>query len=84
MTTLSHAANLLTSRRLQTLRDALSDGTWHSCWSLQQKTGSMAVHSEIAELRANGLDVRQRYSGRTPSGRRISEYRIPLSQGAFF
>ncbi len=31
---------------------------------------------DCADLRANGLTIEQRYSGKTPTGRRISEYRL--------
>jgi hypothetical protein len=42
---------------------------------LHTLTGSMAVHTDIAELRANGIAVACRQNGKTPNGRRIMEYR---------
>ena len=76
MTTASHFARIETSQRLQELVKVLEDGLWHSTLEIARRTGSVACHSDLHELRQNGFLVEQRYNGQTPSGRRISEYRM--------
>lgn len=73
-----HAANLSKSARLQRtltyLRGAGARGL--STSAISRRTGSMAVHSDIAELRANGVGVTCRYDHTTPAGRRVYRYRL--------
>lgn len=71
-----HFAKMENSRRLQEVHRILADGHWHSGLSISKITNSMATHTDIAEIRANGIRVEQRYNGKTPNGRRISEYRM--------
>ncbi len=76
MTTASHFARIETSQRLQEVARVLEDGLWHSSFEISRRTGSVACHSDIFEIRQNGYRIEQRYNGLTPSGRRISEYRM--------
>lgn len=71
-----HAAVLSRSPRLRRTLDVLRahpDGL--TTLALVQWTGSCAVHSDVAELRANGVNVACQYQG-TRDGRRIYRYRI--------
>ena len=75
----SHHAKLENSERLQSTLRVLKDFGWHTSEEIYQRTKSMAVHSDIHELRKNGLLIDQRYrKGLSPNGRRISEYRLLL------
>lgn len=71
-----HAARLSESPRLRRTLDVLRahpDGL--TTMALVQWTGSCAVHSDVAELRANGVNVACQYQGMR-DGRRIYRYRI--------
>lgn len=71
-----HAAKLSRSPRLRRLRDVLEahpDGL--TTLALVQWTGSCAVHSDVAELRQNGVPVACEYQGKR-DGRRVYLYRI--------
>ena len=73
-----HAANLSKSERLSRLHRLLvrADKPLTSL-QIQRKTGSMAVHTDIAELRANGIPVGPaRYESTTAEGRRIFSYAL--------
>ena len=64
------------SSRLKTLLDILKDGCSHTTKELQDRTGSCAVHSDIAEIRANGITVVRRYAGKNMNGRQINYYSL--------
>ena len=71
-----HAARLDSSPRLKrtlAVLEAHPDG----CTTLELVllTGSCAAHSDVAELRANGIPVECRYE-RTANGRRVYRYRV--------
>lgn len=71
-----HAAKLCRSPRLMRTLDVLRahpDGL--TTLELVQWTGSCAVHSDVAEIRANGIGVACEYLG-TRDGRRIYRYRV--------
>ena len=71
-----NAARLSGSPRLRRLRDVLAahpDGL--TTLAIVQWTGSCAVHSDVAELRANGIGVACEYQG-MKGGRRIYRYRL--------
>jgi hypothetical protein len=71
-----HAADLSRSPRLRRTLDVLRahpDGL--TTLALVQWTGSCAAHSDVAELRANGIKVACEYQGMR-DGRRIYRYRI--------
>ena len=75
----SHHANLKNSERLQSTLSVLADHRWHTSEEIYHRTQSMAVHSDIHELRKNGLIIDQRYrKGLTSKRRRISEYQLLL------
>jgi len=76
-----HAARLETSPRLKSVMAALWDGEWHSTMELAMRTGGCAIHSDIAELRANGIEIESRYEGVSANGRRVYAYRAALPQG---
>ena len=73
-----NAATLSRSSRLQATLLALTRAgarglTTHA---LADATGSMACHSDVSELRANGIAVTCVYEGRTHNGRKIYRYTI--------
>lgn len=73
----SHFAQLKNSERLQLLKKMLSDRQWHTTEEIALCTGSMAVHTDIHELRKNGVNVSPaKYCGRSTTGRKIYAYRI--------
>lgn len=71
-----HFAKIDKSERLQRLLGLLRDGKAHTTFDLASATNSMAVHTDIAELRANGHNVRTRYLGKRADGRRIYAYTL--------
>ena len=75
-----NAGSIYTSARLQATLAAIRDG-WASTREISVKTGSMAVHSDIAGLRDNGLTVEKRWS-HDVYGRRIHEYRLVWDERA--
>ncbi len=52
-----HAANIEKSRRLRLTLGPLQAPVGWTTKEIHQLTGSMAVHTDIAELRANGYDI---------------------------
>ena len=76
-----HAAKLANSARLRATLLALQRGPATTAW-LAAVTGSCAVHSDIAELRANGVAVACRLLRVTPgTRRRVYEYRLANAGG---
>ena len=71
-----HFAKFKNSKRLQDVHKILEDGKPHSGFEIQEATESMAVHTDISELRANGFTINQFYGGRTEKGRLISIYQL--------
>jgi hypothetical protein len=72
----SHAAILNKSERLKKLDALLCDGELHTTKEIQERTGSVAVHSDIHELRCNGRNISPAiYLGRTEANRKIHAYR---------
>jgi biotin operon repressor len=71
-----HSGNLATSQRLQDTLRCLVPGQWVSAFKIAVTTNSLAVHSDISDLRLNGVQIEQRYNGYTENGKRISEYRL--------
>lgn len=71
-----HAAKLDRSPRLARTLDVLRAHPG-GCTTLELvlHTGSCAVHSDVAELRANGIPVRCVYE-RTANGRRVYRYTV--------
>ena len=73
-------ANLKNSTRLQRLLTVLSDGQSYDTQYLARKTGSVAVHTDASELRAQGVPVSKAiYSGLSSSGRKIFKYKLDLA-----
>jgi hypothetical protein len=72
-----HAADLSRSPRLRRVLDVLKahPDSGMTTLELVHWTGSCAVHSDIAELRANGIKVGCTYEG-TRNGRRVYRYRL--------
>lgn len=70
-----HAANLEKSERLQrTYRFIRSFGKFGATsFMIQGHTGSMAVATDVSELRRNGLNIECKYIG-TRNGRRAYSY----------
>lgn len=71
-----HAGKLETSKVLQATLAVLRDGKWHTSAEFHAATGSMAVHSDIAGCRANGMTIDCEYHGKS-NGRKVYKYRIP-------
>ena len=71
-----HAAKLSRSPRLQRTLDVLRAHPG-GCTTLELVllTGSCAAHSDVAEIRANGIPVSCQYE-RTANGRRVYRYRV--------
>lgn len=59
-----HAARLDHSPRLQRVADLLADGREYSTREISRQADVFAVNSIVAELRANGYDVRCKCLGR--------------------
>lgn len=57
----SHFADIKKSSRLQKLHSVLLRGGIFSTARLQRETGSMAIHSDVHELRCNGIKVKCTY-----------------------
>jgi hypothetical protein len=72
-----NAGSIYTSASLQATLAAIRGG-WASTLEIQRRTGSMAVHSDIAAIRANGLTVQRRSRPDTAAGCRVSEYRLAV------
>lgn len=69
-----NAGSPKTSRRLRATIKAIRN--WRTTLGISKITGSMAVHSDIAALRANGICVKIKYIGMTTSKNRIYAYRL--------
>jgi hypothetical protein len=59
-----HTGSLATSARLQATLACISDGQWHSTREIATRTFSMAVHSDMAALKANGIAYDREQRGR--------------------
>ncbi len=59
-----HAAKIDRSPRLNRVLRVLRDGREHTSWELQMEARTVAVHTCISELRANGYAISRRQSGR--------------------
>ena len=77
-----NAAKLEKSSRLQAVLAFLRDRGERGATTaeLQAATGSMAIHSDVAEVRANGVEVSCAYDG-TSNGRRVYRYRLAAAGG---
>jgi hypothetical protein len=53
-----HACHIETSPRLQRVLAVLADGARHTTRDLMLRANVCAVNSCVAEIRANGIDVR--------------------------
>ncbi len=72
-----HAARLHSSARLQRVLDVLrGHPAGISTRDLILFTGSCAPHSDVAELRANGIRVDCEAAGKSRDGRRIFRYTL--------
>lgn len=69
------AATFDRSDRLKQTVDVLLDGQWHTTIEIRDRTNSCAVHTDLAELRANRFDLEKRYHGLV-AGRRVYAYRL--------
>ena len=70
------AGKVQTSARLQNTAKLLRRAGSHGLTTreISQATGSMAVHSDLSALRANGYEIRREEEGRTPDGGRVNRY----------
>jgi len=58
-----HAAKIRKSARLNRVLNVLRDGREHTSWELQMEARTVAVHTCISELRANGYAITCRRNG---------------------
>lgn len=80
---MTHAARIEKSSRLQRTLAALADGKAHTTAEIAHLTGSMAVHTDVHELRRNGYDVACQYVGRSPTGRKVYAYRLKTEPASY-
>ena len=76
---MKHKTSLKTARMQATIR-ALGGRGWRTSAEIAAQTGSVAVHSDVADLRASGVPVECKYSHTTGSGRRVYKYRMIRGQ----
>ena len=69
-------AKLSSSKRLQRVCELLSDAQEHSTLEICIRAGVCAVNSIVAELRAQGADIRCRQVRSKETGERIWVYRM--------
>ncbi len=70
-----HGGTMQKSLRLKkTLPLVLGRG--HTNFEIQAKTGSMAVHTDVDDLRKLGWPVKRFYQGLSENGRKIQLYRV--------
>ena len=75
-----NAAKLERSERLRRTYYVLLSGP-KTTQELQELTGSMAVHSDVAELKANGIKVLPaKYIGKSSGGRKVYLYSLESSR----
>lgn len=78
----SHAARIENSDRLRKTLTALSAGHFVTAREIANKTGSMAVHTDIHELRQNGFKIVCTYKKTATSGRSLPHYQLIEQAGA--
>jgi len=71
-----NAARLEKSERLQRTLEVLMDGKPHTTLDIAVRTRSCATHSNIAELRENGVGVSCRCAGTSAQGGRVYVYQL--------
>jgi len=71
-----HVTNEAKSKRLQALYKVLKDHKYHTTAEIQGKTGSVAVHTDISDLRSNDHDIICDYGHTTDEGRKVYKYRL--------
>ena len=69
-------ARLSTSKRLQRVHKLLSDGGEHSTLEICIRASVCAVNSIVAELRAQGADIRCRQIRSPETGEQLWVYRM--------
>jgi len=69
-----HGGNSAKSERLKPILQVLSDAAWHTTTELSKKNHSVALHSDISDLRKNGFTIHCEYSGLSRTGRKIYKY----------
>jgi len=76
-----HAGKIATSSRLKDTLAAIY-GRWQTTQEIADRTGSVAVHSDVAALRAGGLVVLSRFVRTTEAGRKVYAYcaTVPLTE----
>jgi len=71
-----HFAKLDKSNRLKKTLAALAGNRWKTTDEIRRQTKSVAVHSDISELRRNNKDIICRYDHKEPNGSRVYRYRL--------
>lgn len=71
-----HGGKLESSPRLQAVLTMLQSGPATTI-QLQEATRSCAIHSDINDLKKNGIKIKPaKYIGRTPDNRKIFKYEL--------
>jgi hypothetical protein len=70
-----HGGSPQTSDRLRQTLLYLADGNWHTTLDIQSVTGSVAVSSDVGDLRKCGYNISCEYQGLTENKRKIYRYR---------
>lgn len=68
--------NIKKSDRLQTLLGFMRKGSWCDSLVIASHTASLAIHSDIQDLRRNGYLIERKYCGLNGNGRQINKYRL--------
>lgn len=75
---MTHAGKLNKSQRLQALHAYLAErrSTGATTQEIARATGSVAVHSDASDLRANGVKVECEFEETNEYGRKVYRYRL--------
>lgn len=72
----SHAAKIENSDRLRRTLAVISDGDNYTARDIARHTKSMAVHTDIHELRENGFVIQKEYMQPPCGGRMLPHYQL--------
>jgi hypothetical protein len=65
---------------MQKLLSFLQVSGWVSSMVIAKVTNSVAVHSDISDLRDNGKEIECKYMGLSENGRKIYAYKLLISE----
>ena len=70
-----HGGNPAKSERLKRLMAVLADCRWHTKQDIFNRTRSLSITSDIADMKKNGYHTENKYVGTSKRGSRIYAYR---------